>query len=659
MFMRGIVPSAWCAVSHRASSFFAAVRTARVALAPPPIDYHPRPMTHHWQPRTQSRIATYARRLFIASIAGGFPVACQTPYGSSRDAILSEDALAARLDAAARTPAERKLTQTPATAGAVNGAPRGEGQEAQSAVEAMLAARRAELDAIGPQSASLGQTINGVVQLGNETPKRVTLTLQAAVECAVANNLDADIARLQQAIRADDLIRAEAAFDWVVGAGVGYDRVDRPSVGIILPGSGGATVIPNVTDQHDYNFGASIGQALTSGGAIKLAGRTDRIDNNKDGLYTPDPAWSSALELGLTQPLLRGFGEDVALSKVKLATNSSMQATEALRARLLSVVAQTEQAYWNLVSARARLVSAEWLVAVGEEVRDVLAKRREFDATLAQYANAVATVEQRKALVIEGRRRLSEAGSTLKALMNNHELPVGGEADVVPADAPSEAPFQSDLRASLTQAFAKNPHIAQAFIAIDSAEIDVVVADNGTLPQLDLATNVTWFGLEGDFSDSMSGLADGDFVNYAAGLQFSYALGNRAADAAYRQARLRRTQSFLAYEQAVQSTVLAVKNALTDCVSFRQLVEQNRTYRLAQAENLRALQVDEKTQAALTPEFLQLKFQLQNGLAAAEDAYFASLVGYQNAIAALQQATGAGLEAHRIVFDAGAATSKK
>jgi len=84
--------------------------------------------------------------------------------------------------------------------------------------------------------------------------------------------------------------------------------------------------------------------------------------------------------------------------------------------------------------------------------------------------------------------------------------------------------------------------------------------------------------------------------------------------------------------------VLSVKNALTDCVSYRELVEQNRAYRLAQAENLRALLVDEKTLAALTPEFLQLKFQLQNGLAAAEDAYFASLVGYQGAIAALQRA---------------------
>ena len=254
--------------------------------------------------------------------------------------------------------------------------------------------------------------------------------------------------------------------------------------------------------------------------------------------------------------------------------------------------------------------------------------------------------------MIEARRRLSEAGNALKAIVNDPSLPVGGEIDVVPSDVPSDAAFEANLRQSLEQAFANAPAIRQALIGIDSASIGVTVAENGTLPQLDLSTNVTWFGLQDDFGDSMSEIGEGDFINYAAGLQFSQALGNRAADATYRQARLRRSQAFVAYEQAVQGSVLAVKNALTDCVAYRQLVEQNRTYRLAQAENLRALLVDEKTNAALTPEFLQLKFQLQNGLALAEDAYFASLVGYQSAIAALQQATGTGLDANRIEFNA-------
>ncbi|MEY2714446.1 MAG: hypothetical protein RIT24_789 [Planctomycetota bacterium] len=585
------------------------------------------------------------RCLFIASLAAGLPVACKTPFAGGEDAIARHEALSARIDAAVAGGEARQMAKVPPASAPVTG-------RVETDVDRMLSARRDELNAIGPQSAQLGSTVGGVVPLAAEPPARVMLTLKSAIESAVRNNLETDTARLQQAINRDDVTRAEAAFDWIVGAGVGYQRNDQPSVGILLPGSGGATVIPAVNDQNNWAADASIGRALTSGGSISLSARNQVIDNLRDGFFSPDPAWSTAVSLGLAQPLLRGFGEDVATAQVRIAQNSDKQATEALRARLLAVVAQTQQAYWSLVSARARLVSAEWLVSVGEEVRDILAKRREFDATVAQYANAVATVEQRKALVIEARRRLSEAGNALKAVINSPDLPIGSEIDVVPADVPSDAAFEANLRRSIEQAFANSPAIKQAMLAIDSAGIGMTVAKNNTLPQLDLQTNVTWFGLEGDFGDSISEIGEGDFVNYAAGLQFSYALGNRAADAAYSQARLRRSQAFVAYDAAVQNAVLAVKNALTDCVSFRQLVEQNRTFRLAQAENLRALLVDEKTLAALTPEFLQLKFQLQNGLAAAEDAYFASLVGYQNAIAALQQATGTGLEANGIAFDA-------
>jgi outer membrane protein len=571
------------------------------------------------------------------SLAGVLPIACQSPLASSADERLSDAA-----EPILRASSERQLAQVaPGSARSIG--------PVETDVDRMLAPRRDELLATGPQSAALGNTVAGTVPLTGETPQRVVLSLRAAVLSAVRNNLNAETARLEQAITAADVTRAEAAFDWVLGAGAGFERVDQPGIGVLFPGST-TTVIPNVTNQRNWSFDAGIGRTLDSGGRVSLSAASSRIDNLGSNLFVPDPAWQSAVTLGLSQPLLRGFGSDVARAEVRLAENRDRLAQEAMRGELLSVVARAEQAYWALVSARARLVSAEWLVTVGEEVRDVLAKRREFDATLAQYANAVATVEARKALVIEARRSLSEAGNRLKAIINDPELPVGGEVDVVPADAPSDAPFVADLRKSIETALANAPSVQQALIAIESAGIGVTVADNARLPQLDLNANIAWFGLRDDFGDSYGDIADGDFVNYVAGLRFSQALGNRAADSTYREARLRRSQAVVAYDRAVQSTVLAVKNALTDCVAYRELAEQNRTFRLAQAENLRALLVDERTLAALTPEFLQLKFQLQNGLALAEDQYFASLVGYQNALAALAEAMGTGLEANQIEF---------
>ena len=609
-------------------------RRSGVAARLAPVSARARPLPSDLMCARRHRFIRCAVGL---SLAGVLPIACQSPLASSADERLSDAA-----EPILRASSERQLAQVaPGSARSIG--------PVETDVDRMLAPRRDELLATGPQSAALGNTVAGTVPLTGETPQRVVLSLRAAVLSAVRNNLNAETARLEQAITAADVTRAEAAFDWVLGAGAGFERVDQPGIGVLFPGST-TTVIPNVTNQRNWSFDAGIGRTLDSGGRVSLSAASSRIDNLGSNLFVPDPAWQSAVTLGLSQPLLRGFGSDVARAEVRLAENRDRLAQEAMRGELLSVVARAEQAYWALVSARARLVSAEWLVTVGEEVRDVLAKRREFDATLAQYANAVATVEARKALVIEARRSLSEAGNRLKAIINDPELPVGGEVDVVPADAPSDAPFVADLRKSIETALANAPSVQQALIAIESAGIGVTVADNARLPQLDLNANIAWFGLRDDFGDSYGDIADGDFVNYVAGLRFSQALGNRAADSTYREARLRRSQAVVAYDRAVQSTVLAVKNALTDCVAYRELAEQNRTFRLAQAENLRALLVDERTLAALTPEFLQLKFQLQNGLALAEDQYFASLVGYQNALAALAEAMGTGLEANQIEF---------
>jgi outer membrane protein len=624
-------------MAARASTASSAARRARTGtirrsdLAPAPnptmnaTDHHGaarRPLLRH-------------APLFIATLAATLP-ACRSPL-----AIPADEALGQRIDAIARQAGSRQIDPLPADSIRTVGAQ-------ESEVERVLAARREELDAIGPQSRALGATVSGVVPLTAEPAPRVLLTLGDAVAAAVANNLDAETARLARAIRDEELAQAVAAFDWVLGAGVGVERLDQPSIGILFPGAGSTPVIPNVTLQKNVDYSASLAKPLTSGGSVSLSVGSKRIDNLQANLFTPDPAWTTAVTLGVTQPLLRGFGEDVSLAEVRLAANNGRIAAEDVRARLLDVVAQVEQAYWNLVSARARLVSAEWLVSAGEEVRDILAKRREFDATLAEYANAVATVEARKALVIQARRALSEAGNQLKALLNDPALPIGGEADVVPADLPSVAAFEADLRGSIETALANAPAVAQALVAVESADIGVVVADNGLLPQLDLEASVAWFGLDKSWSESYAQVGEGDFVNSLAALRFSQALGNRFAEAAYARARLQRSQAVVQYDRAVQGTVLAVKNALVDCVAFRELVEQNRVFRLAQAENLRALLVDEKTLAALTPEFLQLKFQLQNGLAQAEDQFFASVVGYQGALARLRQAMGTGLEARGI-----------
>ena len=104
----------------------------------------------------------------------------------------------------------------------------------------------------------------------------------------------------------------------------------------------------------------------------------------------------------------------------------------------------------------------------------------------------------------------------------------------------------------------------------------------------------------------------------------------------------------IGYRQAVQEVVLDVKYAIRDIEAGFSLVGQARNFRLAQAENLRALEALRETLAALTPEFLNLLFQRQERLAEAQLQEAGALVAYNLAIAELQKSVGSGLEANGI-----------
>jgi outer membrane protein TolC len=227
----------------------------------------------------------------------------------------------------------------------------------------------------------------------------------------------------------------------------------------------------------------------------------------------------------------------------------------------------------------------------------------------------------------------------------------------VPADFMVDQALSFSFRDAMGTAVEQSPLVTQALLGVDDASIRQVVADNGRLPDLNLNTQFQFSGLEQGLGDSWQELSEAGFVNYLVGLNFSQPIGNRAGEANYRRARLQRSQAVLAYRGAVQNTIFQVKDALRSVEAQYRLIEQTRAFRLAQAENLRALLVDEQTIATLTPEFLALKFQRQQELANAQQQEIQALVDYNGAIAQLWQAMGTGLQMNRVelqVTDGGA-----
>lgn len=515
-------------------------------------------------------------------------------------------------------------------------------------VAATLEKVRPQLDKMGPQVRGPAPKGDLGPDLDNAEQQSVTLALDDAIQTAVRNNLTAQVASLQPAISAEDVIMAEAVFDAVLFTDLAFQKVDEPAV---VPVLNGIPLGSPVTQSKSYLFDTGLRKQFTSGATAELSTGLQRDKDQTPGFtFDPNPAYTSDVSLTVSQPLLRGFGFDVNTATVRLSSNAQRRSVDALQGTLLDVVLETELAYWDLVLAWQTLAIRQWLTDVGVEVRNTLGRRREFDARLAEYAEAVAKVEERRSQIIVAQREVRAASDRLKELMNDPAISVASEAVLLPADVAAQSPLTYNLADAVRTGLGNRPEIRSALTQIDDAGIRQLLADNARLPALNLTGQITYTGLDDSGGGAYSNLGD-DFIDYAVGLAFEYPLGNRAADAAFRQSRLLRSSSVISYRQAVQQVILDVKSALRNVLTTYQLLEATRSSRIAAAESLRTLLVTEQNLAALTPEFLQLKFDRQESLALTQFQESQAIANYCKSMAQLYNAMGIGLQTKGIAME--------
>lgn len=499
-----------------------------------------------------------------------------------------------------------------------------------------------ELNRVSGPASYLEDKLTLGTDLFGQEQKVGLLTLERAIKSALNNNLNVEFARLAPAISQNQLTAAEAAFDWVLFNNTTWNATDQPRIN--------QNTGFDADNRNALDTAVGVRKSLISGGQVTVQHQFIYTDNDTPRLNAiPDPARETNVVVQLDQPLLRNFGSDVALAQVRLARNTERDEIQQLKSTLIQTASDTEIAYWNLVRARNDLLILQRLQARGEDVLDVLKKR--FDAKPVNVADAAATVERRRADVVRGRRVLREASDQLKQLMNDPEWTVGSEVLLLPVDTALDQPIEFSLIDTINSAFTNRPEVHRAVISMDNTSIRRRVADSARLPQLNLRALSRINGLGGSTHGAYDTLAEGNFVDYQLGVQFEMPIGNRGPEANYDTARKQQMQANTAYRNTLQSVVREVKSSLRDIVENYELIEQERVARIAAAENVRQLRIEEETTTGLTPDFLDLKLRRQESLAASEQAESRALTDYATALAQLHAATGTTLERNRVLFD--------
>ncbi len=489
-----------------------------------------------------------------------------------------------------------------------------------------------------PSAVPMPETLQGLEQ------DVVAIGLQRAMRSTVERNLELQFGRIAPAIRQSQVIAAEATFDWVFFQNLEYSNTDSRQFAQ-------TTFFPSFDARHTLTSTTGIRRTLSTGGQFTLQNQLTYVDNYTLGTtFFPNPGEQVIVTAQLDQPLLRNFGSDVALAQIRLNRNAERSSVQDYKSTLIRLVTEAESAYWNLYQSHRDVLILESLLRKGETVRDQLKERAIIDATPAQIADAVSRVENRKRQLLIAQNNLRRASDQLKQLMNDPDLAVGSEVLLVPLDTPIDEAVQYSKLEALMTAMDHRPEVLLAVLSLDDTGIRQTVAANQRLPQLDARLQLRLNGLDDDVGGAYDEAFSGEFIDYLAGIFFEQPVGNRAAEAQFRQRRLERMQAGISYRNTVQNVALEVKTALDSVGLNYRLIEQARDARLAASEVLRALLVEKETIRSLTVERLDLELSRQETLAQRERDEVAALADYQRSIATLHAAMGTALERNRIDF---------
>jgi outer membrane protein TolC len=535
---------------------------------------------------------------------------------------------------------------------------------------------------------------------------RIYLTAQDAIALAIENNLELEVERYNGVLAEWAIERAQAGGP-IRGVTSGSSQIGQVASGQGINGSqaslglssntgGSATATGNAIVQQigaitpnldpvllntsvfshttypqsntvqsqtaalvdsERTYSTSVQEGFLSGGYVRLTAADSYLKENTttDSL---NPSVAPRGQIYVQHALLQGLGVNVNDRFIRVAMNNKAAADATFHSRLINVVTEVLNLYWDLVSDEQDLQSKR-------QARDVAQKFAE-DTRKQIQIGVIARVElsraegelasrQEQLVLAESAEQLQQ--NLLKNAISREEI---GDLPVVPTDQLS-IPEKDDLpplRQLIATALAKRPDIAATRLNTASAEASTLGTSNGLLPTLTGFASLTDSGLAGTAQQGadpyfVGGLGNGigqifrrNFPTNRVGLSLStvpiFVDHPDQADFAIDQLQLRQTQ--MNQQRDINQLAVDVSNQV---VALRQA-------RARYASALKARTVQEELMAGEEKKFelasstINAVVLARQSLAAAQSAELAALASYKHARISLDQVLGETLETNRI-----------
>jgi len=468
--------------------------------------------------------------------------------------------------------------------------------------------------------------------------EKVELTLAQALELALRNTLDLDVAARYYERSGYGIGAAEGVFDPSLTASVETSSRKSPQ-----------TRSFQSLEQKSQSFDLGIGGLTRLGTQYSLglgATRSDSPTNTTiPGYVEINPTFSAGLTASVTQPLLRGFGRQVNTRLVvqsRLARDAS--AWDFVQS-VQSVVQSVENAYWDLSYALGNLEAKKEALERAKDFNRITKIKIDVGALAPiEIVQTEVTIAQREQEIILAEGQIGAAQDQLKRLLNVTDA-AGWARPIVPVDPPSDETVTLDVDAGIRSALEQRPEVRQALNTIESRKIGLAWNRDELRPRLDAKGT---YGLSGvgfnqesvrpgsSYSDAVYQMRDFDYPNWSLGLTFSVPVFNRTAKAnaaiAATDLELAKTNLALLKQNLAVEVRAAARNVDT---AVRSVAAARKARELAE-RNLDAER--KKFDNGMTTSFTVA--QVQNDLTAARSNELLAVAGHLKALTAWHKAVG-------------------
>ncbi|WP_010582299.1 TolC family protein [Schlesneria paludicola] len=416
---------------------------------------------------------------------------------------------------------------------------------------------------------------------------------------------------------------------------------------------------------------STLQKTMANGGTISLNHNVNYVGTNAPSQLFPSsyngiaqvqyvqPLWAgSGVEYNrIAGPARAGLGAVTGVSQgVAIARINTDISLADFENAVMTMVKDTEDLYWELYLAYRQFdtdnANRDSLLRTWQEVK----AKMDVGATGGNASNEA----QARDAYLEARANLENSWAGIlaaeNALRKQLGMPVNDGKLIRPSDNPLDGEYVAQWESTLIDALTRRLELRKQKWQIKSLELQRIAAENVTNPQLNfiggyqvngfgnnLLSNTNVDGTTAAGYNSFYGaMARADQTGWNLGLQFSMPLGFRAAHAQLRNIELQLVKA----RAALSAQELDISHEIAETMQRIDISYMTaRTYldrKVATERRVQATQAE--YEAGVRDATLDLVLRAQASNAAAEIAYYTSLVNYNKAITELHMRRGTILE---------------